>query len=99
MLVGDDRRATHAGSTSANVTVGVVISSPRQPALRAGRTSTYTWGAAEITLKLQQMKSIRRVRVAGDLYHFEATRENSRVTVAVSRLTGRIIHVSEIQNY
>lgn len=99
LLVGDDRRVTHAGSTSTNVTVGVVIGSPRQPASRAGRKSTYTWGAAEITLKLQQMKSIRRVRVVDDLYHFEATRGDSRVAVVVSRFTGRIIHVSETRGY
>ena len=80
-----------AGQNSASFNVGLTIG-PRTTSLRAS-PSTYTWGAAEISVKSAGFGNLQRVDKQASLYWFAGTRNGASFRISVSSLSGHIVEI------
>ncbi|MBI2717191.1 MAG: hypothetical protein HYX36_00275 [Rhizobiales bacterium] len=88
LLAGD----AAAGQASGTLNVGIVIGASQTQAPQA--PSTFTWGAAAISVEKAGFGNLQRVAKSGTLYWFEAERDGGRFRVGVSVSSGEIVEVN-----
>ena len=81
-----------AGQASGSFSAGIVIGSGQPTASAA--SSTYTWGAAAISVERAGFGNPQRVAKSDTLYWFEAERDGALFRVGVSISSGQIVEVN-----
>ena len=88
--------SAQAGQTSAGFTAGIVIGGGGKAGrqMKQAATTTYTWGAAAISVKLAGFGNLQRIEKSDTLYWFTAKKGGGNsYRVAVSISSGVIVKV------
>jgi hypothetical protein len=86
--------AAEAGQTSGSFQVGVTIGGPqKRTTATAAVPTTYTWGAAAISVTQAGFEKPVRIERSDTLYWFAARRSGESYRIAVSVFTGEIVKV------
>jgi hypothetical protein len=82
-----------AGQTSAQFRVGITIGGGSASQPSAAATTTYTWGAAAISVSGAGFGNPVRLEKSNDLHWFQAERDGGTYRVAVSTTSGAVVKV------
>jgi hypothetical protein len=86
--------AAQAGQASGGFQVGVTIGgAQKQTNATPPATTTYTWGAAAISVTQAGFEKPKRIERSDTLYWFTAKRDGDSYRIAVSVTTGEIVKV------
>ena len=93
VMIGLMSSESLAGQASASFSVGITIGRGNRPKQAVVPVSTFTWGAAAISVRRKGFHVLRRLQKSDRLYWFAANRNGSMFKVAVLISTGVILKV------
>ena len=83
-----------AGTTSSKFSVGITIGEGGNAAKQAAvPATTYTWGAAAISVKRAGFENLRQVERSETLYWFAGERAGGSYRIAISIVSGEVVKV------